>query len=54
MIQQLGSAGGQQLVGEVVGAVINSPDAATVRAAAHSFRQLLCALLYLTSLKLNM
>ncbi|KAK3852062.1 hypothetical protein Pcinc_041331, partial [Petrolisthes cinctipes] len=53
MVQQLGSAGGQQLVGEVVGAVINSPDTATVRAAAHSFRQLLCALLHLTSLRID-
>ncbi|KAK4290474.1 hypothetical protein Pmani_036633 [Petrolisthes manimaculis] len=43
MVQQVGSGSGQQLVGEAVGAVINSPDTATVRAAAHSFRQLLCA-----------
>ncbi|KAK4292224.1 hypothetical protein Pmani_034981 [Petrolisthes manimaculis] len=53
MVQQVGSEGGQQLVGEVVGAVINSPDTATVRAAAHSFRQLLCALLHLTSLRID-
>ncbi|KAK4323284.1 hypothetical protein Pmani_005987 [Petrolisthes manimaculis] len=53
MVQQVGSEGGQQLVGEVVGAVINSPYTATVRAAAHSFRQLLCALLHLTSLRID-
>ncbi|KAK4305808.1 hypothetical protein Pmani_022329 [Petrolisthes manimaculis] len=53
MVQQVGSGSGQQLVGEVVGAVINSPDTATVRAAAHSFRQLLCALLHLTSLRID-
>ncbi|KAK4307806.1 hypothetical protein Pmani_020440 [Petrolisthes manimaculis] len=53
MVQQVGSEGGQQLVGEAVGAVINSPDTATVRAAAHSFRQLLCVLLHLTSLRID-
>ncbi|KAK4299231.1 hypothetical protein Pmani_028479 [Petrolisthes manimaculis] len=53
MVQQVGSEGGQQLMGEAVGAVINSPDTATVRAAAHSFRQLLCALLHLTSLRID-
>ncbi|XP_050687762.1 serine/threonine-protein kinase ATR-like isoform X2 [Eriocheir sinensis] len=51
MVHQLNEVNGQQLVGEVTGAVLLSSDTATVLAAAHCFRPLLCALLKLTSVK---
>ncbi|KAK7086776.1 hypothetical protein SK128_004452 [Halocaridina rubra] len=51
MVHQLKRAGGQQLVGEVLGSVLHSPDLVVVQAGAASLRHLLCALLSLTSLK---
>lgn len=51
IVHQLNEVNGQQLVGEVTGAVLLSSDTATVLAAAHCFRPLLCALLNLTSVK---
>ncbi|KAG7176083.1 serine/threonine-protein kinase atr-like [Homarus americanus] len=51
MVHQLGGAGGQQLVGEVIGSVLHSPDIKTVLAGAESLQQLLCALLSLTTIK---
>lgn len=51
MVHQLGGAGGQQLVGEVVGAVLHFPDHKTVQAGAASLSHLLCALLNHTTMK---
>lgn len=51
MVHQLNEVNGQQLVGEVIGAVLLSSDPATVLAASHCFRPLLCALLNLTSVR---
>ncbi|XP_047501891.1 serine/threonine-protein kinase ATR-like [Penaeus chinensis] len=51
MVHQLGGAGGQQLVGEVVGAVLHFPDNKTVQAGAASLNHLLCALLNHTTVK---
>lgn len=50
MLHQLGEVNGQQLVGEVTGALLLSSDPVIILAAAHSFRPLLCALLNLTSI----
>ncbi|XP_066955721.1 serine/threonine-protein kinase ATR [Macrobrachium rosenbergii] len=51
MVHQLGRAGGQQLVGEVIGAILHSPDPRVVEAGAVSLKHLLCSLLNLTSFK---
>ncbi|CAL4124185.1 unnamed protein product, partial [Meganyctiphanes norvegica] len=45
MVSQLGSIGGQQLVGEVLGGVLHSPDIPTTLAAADSLKNILCSLL---------
>ena len=51
MVHQLHGANGKHLVGEVTGALLLSSESATILAAAHCFRPLLCALLNLTSVK---
>nr|XP_053640480.1 serine/threonine-protein kinase ATR-like [Cherax quadricarinatus] len=53
MVHHLGSASGQQLVGEVIGLVLHSPDVQVIHAGAKSLSHLLCALLNLTTLKYN-
>nr|XP_045585132.1 serine/threonine-protein kinase atr-like isoform X1 [Procambarus clarkii] len=53
MVHQLGGGGGQQLVGEVIGSVLHSPDTKVIHAGAESLKQLLCALLNLTTLNYN-
>ena len=51
MVHQLGRAGGQHLVGEVIGALFHSPDIHVVEAGAASLKQLLCSLLNVSCLK---
>ncbi|XP_068202044.1 serine/threonine-protein kinase ATR [Palaemon carinicauda] len=53
MVHQLSRAGGQQLVGEVIGAILHSPEPQVVEAGATSLKHLLCALLNLTSFKVS-
>lgn len=49
MVSQMGSTGGQQLVGEVLGHVLHSPDTPTTLAAVDSLKNILCAILGLAT-----